>query len=444
LTERVTPHDLDAERAILGAILVDGERLLEISEHVSAGDFYRVAHRLLFRAMQQLSEQRQPIDLVTVKSVLDPRALEEVGGPAYIASLTDGLPRGSHVAGYCQIVKDRSIRRRLQDAADRAIAQAGDVEVAAAAALEQAEQAIYAIAEREQRGDLKSASSVVSEAHAILEQIADTGRPVTGIPTGFFDLDRDTRGLQPGNLVLLAARPAMGKTAIALNIAHHAAIAAETTTAIFSLEMSRTELMIRLLTAAGRVDAHRVMTGKCHAGEMGRISTAMAEVGATPIWIDDTSSQTVMSIRGKARRMKAKRGLGLVVIDYLQLLSSERRYDSRVVEVGAMSRALKQLAKELEVPILCLAQLNRAPEARGDGRPKLSDLRESGSLEQDADLVLLLHRPAVYAKEGSGADESEAELIIAKHRNGPTGSVKLRWSKEMTRFDNLSHLRGRE
>jgi replicative DNA helicase len=341
----------------------------------------------------------------------------------------------SNIGEYCRIVKDKSIRRRLQAAADQAVADASNAELEAASALERAEVAIYEIAEREQRGDLLPASTVVAEADPILEQISDSGRPVTGVSTGFVDLDTDTRGLQPGNLILVAARPGMGKTALALNIAQYASVVDDVKTAVFSLEMSRTELMIRLLTASARVDSHRLMRGFCNVGELQRIGTAKAEIAAASLWIDDTSTMTVSSIRGKSRRMKARQGLGLVIIDYLQLLASERRYDSRVVEVGAMSRALKQLAKELAVPVVCLAQLNRASEARGDGRPKLSDLRESGSLEQDADVVLLLYRAAEYSKE---ADPNEAEIIIAKSRNGPTGSVKLRWSPEMTRFDNYT------
>jgi replicative DNA helicase len=433
--ERVTPHDLEAEKAILGAILVDGERLHEVSERVAPGDFYRVAHRTLYEAMVQLNDQRKPIDWLTLRDELGAAAIEEIGGPSYVMGLSDGVPRGAHIAAYCSIVKDRAVRRRLQAAADQAIREAGDAEIEASAALEHAEQAIYGIAEREQRGDLRSADSVIHETWPILEQLQDSGKPVTGLGSGFLDLDTFTRGFQPGNLILVAARPAMGKTAFALNVAQYASSVADVTTAIFSLEMSRTELMIRLLTAAGRIDAHRLMGGRATHSDLGRLSAAMGEIGAAALWIDDTSYQTVMSIRGKARRLKAKRGLGLLIVDYLQLLSSERRYDNRVVEVGAMSRALKQLAKELEVPIVCLAQLNRGPEGRGDGLPKLSDLRESGSLEQDADLVLLLHRAFEYSQE---ADPAEAKVIIGKSRNGPTGQVRLRWSKEMTRFDNWS------
>jgi replicative DNA helicase len=432
--DRLSPHDLDAERAILGAILVNNDRLHDIGEQIKPADFYRAAHQKLFEAMRGLSERGEAIDFVTVKNELG-ADLDEIGGPLYIAKLGDGLMSSSNIGEYCRIVKDKSIRRRLQAAADQAVADAGNAELEAASALERAEVAIYEIAEREQRGDLLPASTVVTEADPILELISDSGRPVSGISTGFTDLDSDTRGLQPGNLILVAARPGMGKTALALNIAQHASVVDDVKTAVFSLEMSRTELMIRLLTAAARVDSHRLMRGFCHVGELQRIGAAKAEIGAASLWIDDTSTMTVSSIRGKSRRMKARQGLGLVIIDYLQLLASERRYDSRVVEVGAMSRALKQLAKELAVPVVCLAQLNRASEARGDGRPKLSDLRESGSLEQDADVVMLLYRAAEYSKE---ADPNEAEIIIAKSRNGPTGSVKLRWSPEMTRFDNYS------
>lgn len=434
--DRVTPHDLDAERAVLGAVLVNNDYLHDVSEILTPGDFFRLGHRIVYETMRRLADKRSSIDFVTVKGALSAEDLAEAGGPAYLSALSDGVPRSANVAHYANLVKEKAIRRRLQVAADRAIRDACDAEITATEALERAEVAIYEIAEREQRGDLRSASSVVAETEPIIAAIVDKGRPVTGIPSGFTDLDTLTRGFQPGNLILIAARPAIGKTAIALNMAHHASVN-EVHTAIFSLEMSRTELMIRLLTSAGRLDAHKVMSGNLHDRDYGRLVAAMAEIGAASMWIDDTSTLTVSSIRGKSRRMKAKRGLGLVVIDYLQLLSSERRYDSRVVEVGAMSRALKQLAKELDVPILCIAQLNRAPEARSDGRPKLADLRESGSLEQDADVVLLLHRAGAFSQDPA-VDQTEAELIVAKSRNGPTGSVKLRWSREMTRFDNWS------
>lgn len=435
MTDRVSPADLDAERAILGAVLVDGDRLLDVGELLTPGDFFRTAHRTIYDALRGLSERRQPIDTLTLTHALGSH-LADVGGAVYLHGLMDGVPRGSNVVEYCRIVRDKALRRRLQAAADQAIREAGDAEIDAGAALERAEAAIYELGEREQKGELRSASSVIIETRAALEKITERGQ-VSGVPSGFVDLDCDTRGFQPGNLIILAARPAMGKTAIALNIAHHAALAAGTTTALFSLEMSRTELMIRLLTAAGRLDAHRLMGGWCSDHEYAQLNTAMAEVGAADLYIDDSSSLTLASIRGKARRLKQQKGLGLVIIDYLQLLSSERRYESRVTEVGAMSRGLKQLAKELDVPVICLAQLNRAAEARKDGRPQLADLRESGSIEQDADVVLLLYRAEEYLDgDAKHAVAGDAELIIAKSRNGPTGVVKLSWNKQQTRFDN--------
>jgi replicative DNA helicase len=434
-SERVTPHDTDAERAILGAILVNGDRFHDVAEVLGSSDFFRVPHRTIFEAMRTLTERRQAIDLLTIKDSLSADKFEELGGAVYLASLCDGMPRSAHVGEYCRIVKDKAIRRRLQAVADQAIRDAADAELEAGVALAQAEAALYEVAAGEERGDLRSAQTVVNETYPVLQQIVENGKRMTGLSTGLADLDRMTRGLQPGNLVLLAARPATGKTALALNIADHASGKVGASTAVFSLEMSRTELMIRLITAKGRIDGHRLLSGNAHEADYGRLSHAMGELAGAPLWIDDTSSMTVSSIRGKLRRYKARHGLGLVVLDYLQLLSSERRYDNRVVEVGAMSRALKQLAKELEAPILALSQLSRAPEARSDGRPKLSDLRESGSLEQDADVVFLLHRPSEYNDQ---ADPTEAELIIAKSRNGPTGSVRLRWSPEQTRFDNFA------
>jgi len=434
--ERVYPHDIEAERAALGAILVDSERIHEVSERLKPTDFYRQAHQTIYAAMLRLNEQRKGIDWLTLREALDAGALEEVGGAAYIMALTDGVPRGAHVGEYCRIIRDGSVRRRLQAAGDQAIRDASSAEVEAREALERAERAIYAITERDQRGDLQPASNIVHEAFAVIEKIQEAGRSITGLGSGFLDLDGFTRGFQPGSLIILAARPAMGKSALALNFAHNASLDHDSTTAFYSLEMSKIELMTRMLTAGGRIDAHRMLSGSATAGDMVRLANAMAEIGAARLWIDESSTQTLMSIRGKSRRLKAKQhGLGLVILDYLQLLSSTQRYSNRNEEVGAMSRGLKILAKELDLPLIVLCQLNRQAEARSDGKPKLSDLRESGAIEQDADVVLLLHRPFEYSQE---ADPAEAQLIIAKNRNGPTGAVRLRWSKEMTRFDNWS------
>jgi replicative DNA helicase len=391
LIERVSPHDLDAERAILGAVLVDGSRLHDVAELIVPGDFFREAHRSIFEAMRTLDDARQPIDLLTLKGALGSR-LEDAGGLAYIAGLGDGMSRGAHVQAHCQIVKQAALRRRLQAIGTQTIAEAGDAEIEAQSALERSEAAIYELRRTDDRGDLRPIDTAMTDAWPVIERAVDEGRPAMGRPTGLADLDRQTLGLHPGNLAILAARPGMGKSALALQIAYHVASSGDETVAFFSLEMSREELVTRLLGTVARVNMHRMMLGKpVHDDDMGAISVTRAEIGASRLLIDDTSTQTVASVRGKARRLKAKSGLGLVVVDYLQLMASERRYDNRVVEIGAMSRGLKQLAGELECPILALSQLNRSPDARSDGKPRLSDLRESGSLEQDANTVWLIH-----------------------------------------------------
>jgi replicative DNA helicase len=433
--EAVTPHNLEAERAILGAVLVNPDLIYDVCGAVEPGEFFRAAHRTIFEAMRSLAERRQPIDPVVLQAALGPAKLEDVGGPAYVFGLSDGVPRSVNWGAYCQIVKQAALRRRLMAIASQTIAEAGSAEIDARRAVERAEAAIYELGRKEQDGDLISVEAAVTETWATIERVTDAGAPELGIGTGFPDLDRMTRGMFPGNLIILAARPGAGKSALALNIAHYAANTEGHTVAFFSLEMSRQETTERLLGAVGRVNMHRVMWGRAADQDMARLSLARAEAAASALWIDDTSTQTVMSIRGKARRLKARHGLGLIVVDYLQLLASERRYDNRVVEVGAMSRGLKQLAGELGVPILCLSQLNRASESRTESKPRISDLRESGSLEQDANQVWLLHRPHEYRPE---EDPALAELIVGKNRKGPTGTVKLRWWPEATRFDNWS------
>lgn len=445
MSDRISPHDLDAERALLGAILSNGDRLVDVADRVTPAEFFRQAHAETFAAIVALADAGKPIDPVTLKAALGPKGLEDVGGLAYLAGLAD-VGRGANVVHYAAIVRDRATRRRLQALADQAIQDAGSAELEASAALERAESALYQLGTAQQSGEAVAADRVVDETYKLVTQWVETKGKVIGVGSGFPDLDKLTRGFRPGNLILLAARPAMGKTALALNLASHAAIDAEIATLFYSLEMTRAELGIRVLMARGRVDAQSFLAGKGTQAEHDRFAGACAEVGASLLWIDDTSSLSVASLRARARRHAVKyKGLGLIVVDYLQLLEAApgRRNDNRTVEVGAMSRGLKQLAKELRVPIVALSQLSRAPEARNDGRPQLSDLRESGSLEQDADLVLLLYRKAEYVE---GHDPTDAELIVAKHRNGPTGSIRLRWAAESTRFDSVapdgSYLKG--
>lgn len=437
IPERVTPHDLEAERAVLGAVLIDSERLHDIAQSIAPGDFFRQAHQTLYGAMRSLNEQRKPIDLVTLRDVLGPKALEDVGGPAYVSGLMDGVPRSVNVAAYCEIVRKAALRRRLRAIAEETIEAAQDTQVDAAEAIDRAERAIFELGEQSIKGDLRTIESAVDRTWPIIEKAVDTGGPVSGVRTGFLDLDDKTQGFHPGNLILLAARPGMGKSALALNIAHNVAQSSDEAVAFFSLEMSEEEITTRLLGACGRVNMHLVMSGQASGEEMQRMGIARGEVAATNLMIDDSSTQTVATIRSKARRIKAKKGLALVVIDYMQLLSSEGRQESRRVEVGAMSRGLKRLAGELGVPVVALSQLTRSSEQRTDARPRISDLRESGDLEQDANLVLLLHRPEEYQPSPDNA--GLAELIIGKNRKGPTGTVKLRWAADETRFDNVSY-----
>jgi len=428
--------DLEAERAVLGVMLINPDAVHDVLAAVTGGDFYRHAHRVIFEAMRALAERKQPIDTVTLRGSLSAAVLEDVGGPAYLASLGDGIPRSINVSAYCQMVKGAALRRRLHAIATQVIAEAQDAGIDAQAAVERAETAILDVGRATVTGEPRSIEAALAATWPAIEQAVDEGRPAVGLLTGLVDLDRMTHGMHAGNLIILAARPGMGKSALALTIADAAARSRDEAVAFFSLEMSEEELSQRLVGALGRIDMHRLMGGKSDAGMLQRLATVRADLGGSRLLVDDTAAQTVASIRSKARRIQATRGLSLIVLDYIQLLSSERRFDNRVVEVGAMSRGLKQLAGELHVPILALSQLNRGSEARSESKPRMSDLRESGSLEQDANAVWLLHRPEEYQATPDNA--GIAELIIAKNRKGPTGLVTLRWSAEHTRFDSMS------
>ena len=435
-TTILEPHSIEAEKAVLGALLIDSDQWVDVQEHVTAGDFYRRAHSLIFEAMGKVADERQAIDFLTVRDVLLREGqLEAIDGPAYLSSLTDGVPRSKNAADYARIVRDYAIRRALRQAGRRLVQDAAESDTDAAALLERAQTAIWGLAVGREGGDLQPAGELVKGIWPTLERLLEQGGGVTGVPTGFSDLDAITRGFQPTDLILLAGRPAMGKTAAALNIAAHAAKHG-TATAVFSLEMSKEQLMFRLLAGVGHLDVHRLLSGRMHHSDYGDISTAMGQIAEWPLHIDDTGVTTVATIRAKARRLQMRSGLGLIVVDYLQLMTDPKRHESRVLELASISRGLKMLAKELRVPVLALSQLSRAVEARTEHRPQLSDLRESGSLEQDADVVLMLWREEEYRQTPQNA--GKAELIVAKQRNGPTGGLLLSWLKEQTRFANLS------
>ena len=440
---RTLPHNLDAEKSVLGAILIHNDAFNSAAEVIDSRDFFRDAHRRIFDRMVALSERGGAIDFVTLKEELSRAGeLDEVGGPAYIASLADGVPRSANVEYYAKIVKEKSTLRSLIHSANKILAGAYEGEDEPDLLLDEAERAIFAIAEDRIRQGFVPLRDLVQSSFATIEKLQQHKGLVTGVPTGFVDLDEMTSGLQPSDLVLVAARPSMGKTSFVLNIAQHVGTSTDMTVGFFSLEMSKEQLFMRMLTSEARIDAHRFRTGYLNEKDYGRLSHALGTLAEARVFIDDTASIGVLEMRAKARRLKAEHGLHLLIIDYIQLMQGRGRFESRQTELASISRSLKGLAKELSVPIVALSQLSRAPETRSDHRPQLSDLRESGALEQDADVVMFIFREEQYRDaDGNPNQEAEgtAEIIIGKQRNGPVGTAKLAFIKEHTRFENLAH-----
>jgi replicative DNA helicase len=441
MSDRTLPHDLDAEKSVLGAILINNHAFNQAAEVIDAGDFYRDAHRRIFEKMVGLTDRGNPVDLLTLKDELGRSGeLDEVGGPAYISALTDGVPRSANVEYYARIVKEKSTLRRLIQSATDVLGRAYDAEEDADNLLDEAERAIFQIAEHRLRSGFVPVSALVQSGYQLIEQLQERRGLVTGVPSGFVDLDEMTSGFQAADLVIVAARPSMGKTSFVLNIALHCGVEAGKTVGVFSLEMSKEQLFMRMLTSEARVDAHRFRGGFLGEQDYARLVDAFARLHDAKVFVDDTPSVGILEMRAKARRLKLEHGLDMLVVDYLQLMQGRGRFENRQQELASISRALKILAKELNVPILALSQLSRAPEARGDHRPQLSDLRESGALEQDADVVLFIFREEMYAAGGERpADvEGTAEIIVGKQRNGPTGTVRLAFLKQYTRFENLA------
>jgi len=381
------------------------------------------------------------VDLVTLKDELTRSGeLDEVGGPAYISALTDGVPRSANVEYYAKIVKERSTLRRLIQSASDVLARAYDAEEDADLLLDEAERSIFQIAEHRMRAGFVRLGELVDSGYQLIEKLQAQKGLVTGVPSGFVDLDEMTSGFQPSDLVIVAARPSMGKTSLVLNLALYCGIEAGKSVGVFSLEMSKEQLFMRMLTSEARVDAHRFRGGFLGEQDYARLVDAFARLHDAKVFIDDTPSVGILEMRAKSRRLKLEHGLDMIVVDYLQLMQGRGRFESRQQELASISRSLKILAKELNVPIVALSQLSRAPETRGDHRPQLSDLRESGALEQDADVVLFIFREDMYATDGERNPETEgtAEIIIGKQRNGPTGTVRLAFLKQYTRFENLA------
>jgi replicative DNA helicase len=430
------PHEPDAERALLGAVLVDPNALLLVVEKLRGDDFYLEAHRIVYHACVQLHERGQAADLVTVTNQLrEQGALERVGGASYLATLVDSLPDVANVVHYAEIIHDKFVKRQLIAAAQRILNTCTLDHGGAREAVEVAQRDVYRIAEDTLAGGLIHIRGLAEREIGHLEATRGSHSALTGIDTGFVRINELTSGLQRKDLVLLAARPSMGKTSLAMNICAHAALRSEQRVAVFSLEMSGEQLVRRLLAAEARVDQRRLSTGYLSKSDWPKLTMAAQAFQDVHLWIDDSPGSTVLEISAKARRLKHEHGLDLVMVDYLQLMSGGGRFTSRHEEVSAISRGLKAVAKELDVPMLVLSQLSRQPERRGgDHRPQLSDLRESGSLEQDADVVMFIVRPSVYDDEVE--DPRKAELTIAKQRNGPTGQIDLVFQHEYTRFEN--------
>jgi replicative DNA helicase len=438
--ERTLPHNLEAEKSVLGAVLIHNEAFNHAAELIDARDFFRDAHRRIFDKMVALSERGDAIDFITLKEELGRAGdLDEVGGPAYIASLTDGVPRSANVEYYARIVKEKSTLRNLIHSANKILSEAYEAEQEPDLLLDEAERAIFAIAEDRIRAGFVPLRDLVQSSFTTIEKLQQMKGAVTGVPSGFADLDEITTGFQRGDLVVVAARPSMGKTSLVLNMTQYVGTSTDMTVGFFSLEMSKEQLFMRMLTSEARIDAHRFRTGHLSEKDYGKLSHALGTLAEARVFIDDSASIGVLEMRAKARRLKAEHGLNLLVIDYLQLMQGRGRFESRQQEVSAISRSLKGLAKELNIPIIALSQLSRAPEGRTDHRPQLSDLRESGAIEQDADVVMFIYRPEVYEKEETKPeDEGVAEIIIGKQRNGPIGSVRLSFLNQYTRFENYA------
>jgi replicative DNA helicase len=436
---RVPPQNIEAEQAVLGSILLKDKAFSTVLEIIGGNDFYKVAHRIIFEALVDLFEKNEPQDLLTLSNLLnDQNKLEEIGGIAYLTSLTSIVPVTANIASYAKIIRQKSILRQLiqvnSDIAARCYEEQGDIDIL----VDEAEQAIFDIAGAKSGQHFIAVKHIVPKAFETVENLFKRKELITGVPTGYYDIDRITAGLQPSDLIILAARPSMGKTAFAMNIAQHAAMIEKIGVAIFSLEMSKEQLVMRLLSSVGKIDSQRIRTGRLQNDDWPKLTRAVGMLSEAPIYIDDTPAVSVLEMRAKVRRLAAQFDIGLVVVDYLQLMQGRGNTENRTQEISDISRSLKALAKEHHIPVLALSQLNRGLESRTDKRPMMADLRESGAIEQDADVICFIYRDEVYNKSEDNPNKGSAEVIIGKQRNGPTGMVKLTFLKEFTMFENMS------
>ncbi len=442
-TDRLPPQNVEAEQSVLGSLMIDKNAIIKVADLIKPDDFYKEIHRRIFEAMLDIYEHREPIDLVSVSNRLkEKKQLDEIGGHSYLASLANSVPTAAHIAHYAKIVQKKSTLRRLIDAASQIVSSGFNETEEVDKILDEAEQKVFSVSQKHIRQDFIPIKPILSEAFDRIDELHKHKGKLRGLPTGFVDLDNTLAGMQKSDLIIIAARPSLGKTTLALDIARHVGVKEKVPVGVFSLEMSKEQLVDKLICAEANVDLWKLRTGKLSSeggedDDFSRIGHAMGALSEAPIYIDDIASANVMEMRTIARRLQAEHGLGLIIVDYLQLMEGRGRTDNRVQEISEISRSLKGLARELNIPVLALSQLSRAVESRPDQIPRLSDLRESGSIEQDADVVLFIHREDRVKKEVEAEKKNIADIMISKHRNGPVGQIKLYFNENIVSFRNL-------
>ena len=435
MIQRIPPNNIEAEQSVLGAMLLDKEAISTATEYISGDDFYREAHKEIFEAIVDIYNRGEPVDLITLTEKLKTRnTLEAVGGITFLTNLMDAVPTTHNVKYYAKIVEDKSLLRKLIKSSNEIIQKSYQAEEDIGEIIDDAEKGIFNISLKRSTQGFVHLKNILNANFDRIEQLYLNKGKITGVPTGFHDLDNKLSGLQKSDLILIAARPSMGKSSFMMNIVQHAAVREKITTAIFSLEMSKEQLTQRLLCSEALIDAHRLRIGDINEDEWVKLARAMGPLSEAPIYIDDTPSISITEMRAKCRRLKLEHDLGLIVIDYLQLMQGKGNAESRQQEISEISRSLKALAREINVPVVALSQLSRAPEMRADHKPVLSDLRESGAIEQDADVVMFLYRDEYYHPDTE--KKNIGEVNIAKQRNGPTGTIELIWLGQFTKFVN--------
>jgi len=438
---KLPPQNLEAEQAVLGAILLDNEVLHQVIGVLDASDFYREAHRKIFAGIIELYNKNDPSDLITLTDMLTQKKhLEEVGGPSYLSGLVDNIPTAAHAHHYAKIVRERSVLRKTIHAATEIINKGYENGEDVDDLLDFAENSIFSISEYQVKPSFYPLRDIIKSSFVTIEKLYEKKELITGVPSGFADLDHLTSGFQDSDLIIIAGRPSMGKTSFALNIAQYAAIEKNVPVAVFSLEMSKEQVAIRMLCSAARIDAHKLRGGFLSESDWPKLTRAAGALSEAPVFVDDTAGINVLEMRAKARRLRKDQKLGLIIVDYLQLMREKTHTDSREQEISAISRSLKGLAKELSIPVIALSQLNRRVEERQNKRPQLADLRESGAIEQDADVIIFIYRDEVYKDDSP--EKGVAEINIGKQRNGPIGTPKLAFIDKYTRFESLAY--GRE